>query len=129
MKVFNNYHVSTEGELYSLKTGDKKYTWQNKGRSSKYERVQFIVDGKPKNFYVHRIVAMVYLKNYSPELEVNHINGNTLDNRVENLEMVTSSENSSKYYEIKVHKILKRSRRIFKTGIVKLYTAGEIYGN
>jgi len=44
-------------------------------------------------FYMHRLVAMFYLENFSTELQVNHKNGIKTDNRVENLEMVTAKEN------------------------------------
>lgn len=49
---------------------------------------------KRKPYKVHRLVAMFHLSNYSDKLQVNHINGNKQDNRVENLEMVTASENA-----------------------------------
>lgn len=52
------------------------------------------VDGR-KNYRIHRLVAMVYLPDYSPDLQVNHKNGIKTDNRVENLEMVTNSENAA----------------------------------
>lgn len=49
---------------------------------------------KRKPYKVHRLVAMIYLPNYSDSLQVNHKNGIKSDNRVENLEMVTNSENA-----------------------------------
>lgn len=127
MKFFKGYHTTPDGELYSLKTGLKKYTWHNQGRTSQYERVQFIVDGKPKNFYVHRIVAMLYCPEYCETLEVNHIDGDTLNNKATNLEMMNRSQNQIHYHELKVIKTIRNTRCIVKSGIKRVYSAGEIY--
>lgn len=51
-------------------------------------------DGR-KTYKLHRLVAMVYLPDYSPDMQVNHRNGVKTDNRAENLEMVTNSENAA----------------------------------
>lgn len=49
--------------------------------------------GKPKSMYVHRLVALAFLSNPSEKPLVNHKNGNPKDNRLENLEWATYSEN------------------------------------
>ena len=49
-------------------------------------------DGR-KPIRLHRLVAMFHLDSYTDDLQVNHKNGIKNDNRVENLEMVTNSQN------------------------------------
>jgi hypothetical protein len=58
----------------------------------------FVVSAKLGNIrpkvFVHRLVAMAFVPGFAQGLTVNHINGNKLDNRPENLEWVTLSENT-----------------------------------
>lgn len=63
------------------------------GRTSPYMQVQLCRCGTPRNFMVHRLVAMTFLAAWDPALEVNHRDGDKLNNRLENLEMCTRQEN------------------------------------
>ena len=59
-----------------------------------YRRVQlFTADGKHENIMLHRIVAKHFCDGYSPELDVNHKDGNRGNNTALNLEWVTRKEN------------------------------------
>lgn len=58
-----------------------------------YMRVQLCLNGKCKREFVHRLVLMTYKGNFPPGKETNHIDGNIENNKLNNLEFVTRSEN------------------------------------
>ena len=57
-------------------------------------------NGKMKRCSVHRLVAMAFVDGYEEGLHVDHLNGNTFDNRAENLEWVTQEENNRRAIEL-----------------------------
>jgi len=94
------YQVSTIGRVKSFNGlwVEEKILAPGANQPRGYLYVNLCKDGKRKNFYVHRLVAQTFISNSQNKLEVNHINGNKLDNRVENLEWATSSENHRHAY-------------------------------
>ena len=63
-----------------------------RGRTS-YYCIRLCKSGKYKGFLVHRLVAEAFIPNPENKPEINHIDGNGLNNQINNLEWATSSEN------------------------------------
>lgn len=72
----------------------QKFTRNKKGRVD--ARVNLWKDGSERTLLVSRLVAMTWCEGYTDGMTVNHINGNPLDNRAENLEWITLGENIKK---------------------------------
>ena len=89
------YQVSNLGNIKSLNYRGTKTEKLLKLVPNKigYINVQLCKNGKPKPYYVHRLVATHFINNEENKNEVNHINMIKTDNRVKNLEWCTKSEN------------------------------------
>lgn len=107
---FNNYSISNLGNVRNDKTGRilKAYI-----KPSGYMQVQLGRRTIPQ--YIHRLVAKAFIPNLENKPQVNHINGNKQDNRVENLEWVTASENDLAYGY--TSRIENRKKKILATNL------------
>ena len=81
--------ISRDGRVFSYKRGNEWRELTNNVDKDGY--VVCSVSGCKK--FVHRLVAITYIENKLAKPQINHKNGNKKDNRVENLEWVTSLEN------------------------------------
>ena len=84
------YHIDSSGTLVNVKTGKQLLFRKDKDG---YLVCNIKVFGKRVTRFQHRMLAVAYLPNLENKPEVNRINGIKSDNRLENLEWVTKSEN------------------------------------
>lgn len=94
------YQISNFGNIRNTKTqkillGDTN----NIG----YRRVTLYSPVK-KRFFIHRLVALHFCEGASEDLVVNHIDGDKTNNKAENLEWVTRSQNDLHAYQMNLRK-------------------------
>lgn len=114
------YQISNRGRVKSL---TRKTKYQNTTRKLKekiksafisttgYERVELSRDNSNKKYNVHRLVATAFIPKIEGKEFVNHINGIKTDNRVENLEWCSCSENELHAYRIGLAKNSEKQRK------------------
>lgn len=88
----DKYEINNLGQLRNKQTGRyKKATKKDNG----YWVFSFWFDGKSKQEYVHRLVALTFLPNPSNLPQVNHKDENKGNNCVENLEWCDCTYNNN----------------------------------
>lgn len=103
-----------------IKSYNKKYQISNLGRVKNRKKILKICNNgkgylyislsknnKRKNFLIHRLVANAFIINKENKPCINHIDGNKQNNKVDNLEWITYSENHKHAFKIG----LKKSRK------------------
>ncbi len=86
-----DYEISNTGQVRSVRTGRILKQFLVNG----YLRVGLSKDGVEKKFYIHRLVAQAFIPNPKNKPQIDHIDGNKQNNRVDNLRWVTSKENNN----------------------------------
>jgi len=133
------YQVSNFGRVKSLTRLSKQNhllpeRFLKTNENDRYLRVDLWKDGKHKFYEVHRLVAAAFIANPENKPVVNHIDGDKHNNKVNNLEWCTVSENNKHAYNTGLAKQNKTPIKAtnIKTGEIIYFDsqteAGEILG-
>lgn len=144
------YQISNLGRVKSLKriveNNNRKYFTKERIlkpiQIGSYYGVQLSVHGKSKKFYLHRLVCSTFIENIENKKCVNHKDGNKHNNKLENLEWCTHSENNhhsfntnlnknygeNNYNTIYTDEQVLNIRRLYKTGKYTQRELTKIYG-
>lgn len=109
------YYVTDSSEVFSydrqhfMKMHNKYCTVYGKKiktsvNNNGYVKVVLCSNYKIKNYLLHRLVAIAFIKNKKRLPDINHIDGNKKNNSIENLEWVTKSQNTRHSISIGRHK-------------------------
>lgn len=120
------YQVSNLGNVKSLNYRNSKQPKLLKPMEYKIGYAAVNLNRKWRK--VHRLVAEAFVPNPSNKREVNHINGNNLDNRAENLEWVTPSENVQHAWNAGLQKMTEERKEKISKMVVCVETGIEYYG-
>lgn len=121
----NEYLISNLGRIKSLKYGKERLLKTH--NLNRYTEVQLYIGDKQKTFKVHRLIAQAFIQNPDNKPQVNHIDGNRLNNSIENLEWCTCKENINHAWINKLRVHTQKQKDIHSERCKKLIGAKHPY--
>lgn len=109
MKIKGNerYIIYNDGRVYSTITN--RFLKQNV--SGKYNSIALPCGYKQKTTRVHRLVAEAFIPNPENKPQVNHIDGDKLNNHVSNLEWCTAKDNIVHAFKTGLNKKTEKAKK------------------
>lgn len=114
---FDKYYIGNKGDLFSFQMGYPHLMCPIADSRGKYLMITLSDKGKTHKKLIHRLVAEAFIPNPNNLPEINHINFDEKDNRVENLEWCDDSYNTKwSYQTMPPDRNRRRCRLIFPDG-------------
>lgn len=88
-----HYYVSENGDVYRKWSNGYKKMKQSKIQNRNYYRTGLSINGKKISYLTHRMIAECFIPNPDNKPEINHDDGNGLNNNISNLIWATTNEN------------------------------------
>ncbi|MBL0182493.1 MAG: HNH endonuclease [Chitinophagaceae bacterium] len=118
----NYYEINSVGEVRSLHKPTYGYKMEQRLDRAGYYTVRLNKPGrKSSTQYVHRLLGFAFIENPDNKCCINHIDGNKLNNSINNLEWVTPSENMLHAYNTGLLKI--KAKSVLDTCTGKIYSS------
>jgi len=111
------YKITKNGKVFSIERRDGLNRKQGGiflslqfNKNTGYQQCVLKKDGMQTNKQIHVLVAEAFLSKSSIDMEVNHIDGNKINNNIDNLEWITHSDNIKHQYSVLGRKMSNKHR-------------------
>lgn len=120
------YHVSNKGRIFKYVQGKKFFLTQTPDAGGYYKVKLRLADGKQKNFFVHRLVAMAFIHKPKDKEYVDHKDCNPKNNCIDNLRWVTAYENAHNRNTKKHVKLAAKTMTRYTVAICRISSSGYV---